>query len=59
MNIYIAKTMVKFGPSAKDPTCGYLVKRSSVGTKRIIVNKPSGFLPPDLATSMKSYNKSS
>ena len=56
MNTNIANTVVEFGPSEKMFNEKSLKRRSSVDTKSAVVNKPSGFLPPDLETLIQSKN---
>ena len=53
MKIWIPKTMVGFGPSVKQFNGKSVEMRNIFDTKRAIVNKPSVFIPPYLATSMK------
>ena len=54
--VCISKNMAKFGPTAKTFNDKCLVMKSSVGTNSTIVNKPSGFIPPEPATWIKSQN---
>ena len=59
MKICIAKKMVGFVSSVKPSNGNYLVKMSIVDSKSAIFNKPYGFIPPPLATSIQSQNISS
>ena len=56
MKIYIVKNMVEYFPSVKSLNGEYLERGGSVDTKSEMVNKPSGSIPPALATSMKLQN---
>ena len=56
MNTNIANTVVEFGPSEKMFNEKSLKRRSSVDTKSAVVNRPSGVIPPFLATSIQSQN---
>ena len=59
MKICIAKNMVEFVSSVKTFNGEYLERRCSVETKRVIFNKPSAFLLPDLTISTQFHNTSS
>ena len=56
MNTNIANTVVEFGPSEKMFNEKSLKRRSSVDNKSAVVNRPSGVIPPFLATSIQSQN---
>ena len=59
MNIYISKTMVELGPSAKTFNGEPLERIINVDTNIIIVNEPYVLLPPSRTMSTQLQNTSS
>ena len=59
MKICISKTMVEFGPSEKSLNVRSSDSSSSIGTKRTVVIRHSGLIPPVMSTSIQSRNNKS